>query len=492
MWWISVLFLTSTITLPSWLPQRVVSRGLAPTQSEWISISSASGFLIDTPDRGRRRIENTHLFIRSKGSSVFLNGKELSQGKYVILPERNTATIDGVSYDGPISLRITANRMTVRAYRSKGSTDFLSPEQQVNYHTEQPHIVKVLLDEFHRDKDSKSLVLVSDKGFTAVVGKQKPKEIPQAELRISYKKNVFYINKAKYEGNTVNLIPKKGFASVNGVPYHGSFTLLAEDNRVLLISNVDMEEYICGVLRTESWPGWPLEVNKAFAIASRSYVMAQMKMARKKKLPYHVKNTSEHQTYQGMHDSLILRQAVDQTRGVFLVYDNEPVLAMFDASCGGIIPAYIEDFDFGKAEYLKRSYPCKHCKRTKRYSWYAEISCEKFYRQMGEHLGIKGIKDVKILRKDKAGLVKEIEVRTADKQGTLTGQQFYKMFKKEVKSFHFDMKKKSDKIIMNGHGYGHHLGLCQWGAREMVRDGWSYQRILQFYYPGTQFSRLPN
>ncbi len=61
---------------------------------------------------------------------------------------------------------------------------------------------------------------------------------------------------------------------------------------------------------------------------------------------------------------------------------------------------------------------------------------------------------------------------------------------KEIKSFCFNIKKKSGKIIFNGRGFGHHLGLCQWGAREMVRDGWDYKQILAFYYPSTNFMRL--
>jgi stage II sporulation protein D len=491
LWWISLLFLISTNFIsPVWSPQQIVSGTLASPQSNWISISSQSGFTIDTPDRGRRRIDDTHLFIRSEGKSVFLNGKKLAEGKYIILPEKNISSIDGVSYDGPISVHISSHKITVRAQRSKEPTKSLSAKPQ-EHQQGGSHTVRVLLDEFPVNNAHKSWLLASDKGFALVVDKQKSKNISHDELHISYKKNGFYFNKTRQDGEVIHLMPKQGFATFNGVPYHGSFTLMRDGERVLLINNVDLEEYVCGVLRTESWPGWPVEVNKVFAITSRSYVMAQIKMARKKKLPYHVKNTNEHQTYQGMHNSLDLREAVDQTNGMFLMYDGEPVLAMFDASCGGIITAHIEDFDFGKAEYLKRPYACKHCKKTKRYLWRAEFNCAKFYRHIEEQVGVKGIKDVKISRKDRAGLVKEVAVKTANKEGTLTGQQFYKMFK-EVKSFHFDMKKKSDRIIISGRGYGHHMGMCQWGAREMVRDGWGYKRILQFYYPGTQLMRLPD
>ena len=61
---------------------------------------------------------------------------------------------------------------------------------------------------------------------------------------------------------------------------------------------------------------------------------------------------------------------------------------------------------------------------------------------------------------------------------------------RNVKSFYFSMNKKIDKIVFRGKGYGHHIGLCQWGAREMVRQGWDYKSILQFYYPGTTYMQL--
>ena len=125
---------------------------------------------------------------------------------------------------------------------------------------------------------------------------------------------------------------------------------------------------------------------------------------------------------------------------MFLGYNNEPALTIFDSCCGGVIPAHIQDFDFGKAAYLKRSYPCKHCKKCKLYSWQAEFEREEFHQEMERLLAVSRIKDVKIASKDKAGLVNKVAVTTAHDQGTLTGQQFYRLFK-QVKSFHFDMQK---------------------------------------------------
>jgi stage II sporulation protein D len=93
------------------------------------------------------------------------------------------------------------------------------------------------------------------------------------------------------------------------------------------------------------------------------------------------------------------------------------------------------------------------------------------------------------MQKDKAGLVTEVRLRGPKAQVTISGKKLYSMLK-DIKSFSFDVHKKSGKIVFTGRGFGHHLGLCQWGARQMVRDEWGYKSILRYYYPGTRFMQL--
>ena len=54
------------------------------------------------------------------------------------------------------------------------------------------------------------------------------------------------------------------------------------------------------------------------------------------------------------------------------------------------------------------------------------------------------------------------------------------------------VEKKGKSIVFNGQGYGHHLGICQWGAKNIVDAGWNYTSILEFYYPGTVIMQLKN
>lgn len=357
------------------------------------------------------------------------------------------------------------------------------------------YIVRVLIDE-KTDNDASSWQIQSNTGFV-LYEPHKPNlkwRSEQDTLNVHYLNNHILLNERECPSSHLHILPQDGYATINEQQYHGTFSILRYEQRLLLINHVDLEQYVHAVLRTESWPGWPVEVNKVFAIVSRSYVIALIHQAQTNSfvnpLPYHVKNTNEHQTYKGMHEVRTISTAIKQTRGIFLTYDNKPALAMFDSCCGGIIPAHIEDFDFEKAPYLAREYACTHCERCWIYNWKASLSLDEFQQQITPLLDApENVHDVTITQHDRAGLVKQLELDNGRSKTSVTGKQFYNVFK-AIKSFCFSVEKDTEGVTLHGKGFGHHLGLCQWGAREMVRDGWNYRRILSFYYPGTQMAQL--
>ncbi len=353
------------------------------------------------------------------------------------------------------------------------------------------HTVRVLIDE-KTGNDASSWQVKSSTGFV-LHEPQKPDIKWRSEkdtLTISYQNKKLLLNEKECPTNHLHIVPQDGYATINEQQYHGTFSVQHYEQKLLLINHVDLEEYVHAVLRTESWPGWPVEVNKVFSIVSRSYVMAMINQAQANPLPYHVKNTNEHQTYKGMHEVRSIRTAMKQTRGMFLLHDNKPALTMFDSCCGGIIPAHIEDFEFEKAPYLARDYACTHCARCWIYTWKATIPFDEFLQQIQPLVGKPDcMPKIAISQLDNAGLVQRIAFHNGRSKKAVTGKQFYNAFK-AIKSFCFSITKNATEFTLEGKGFGHHLGLCQWGAREMVRDGWNYRRILSFYYPGTQIVRL--
>ncbi len=339
-------------------------------------------------------------------------------------------------------------------------------------------------------KQQNSIKITSLKGFWLTTAQRGAPRLSLNDRTItmsSYASRVYIQGKRALPDNFY-LIPKEGCITFNGKQYKGMIRIARESDSLFIINCVDLEDYICSVLGTESWPGWPIEVNKVFAIASRSYVLSMMHQEHKRNNLYHVCDTNVHQTYAGEHTSETIRKAVEQTKGFFLSYDNKPILAMFDSCCGGVIPASLEDFDFSKAPYLKRYYSCRHCKRCKIYQWHAEYSCGDLEKLLKPSMPkLSWIRTVRIKKKDKAGIIQEVVL---DPGGHIvSGKKLYSLLK-PIKSFCFAIKKKNNKICFEGKGFGHHIGLCQWGAREMVRDGWDYKRILRFYSPGTKLAQF--
>lgn len=309
---------------------------------------------------------------------------------------------------------------------------------------------------------------------------------------VTYKKNAFYVDGKRMKGSVIHVIPEDGAVTFKETTYHGEFLFMPYKDRMICVNKVELESYVGSVLHSESWPGWPLEVNKVFAVMCRSYVLSHMISAEKAGRPYHVRNTNAHQNYHGVFTNTIIEEAVAQTTGLCMVYNNKPVLAMFDACCGGVIPGHIaHGIDFEKEPYLARSYACTYCKKYKHYSWEKTITMAQLEKYLHDaRLCSDPVYEVRVVSRDKAGLAKTVHIKTKRGVVTCKGKQIYSAIP-DVKSYAFDIAKQGKNMIkISGYGHGHHLGVCQWGAREMVRLGYSYQQILSFYYPGTQLCSM--
>lgn len=365
--------------------------------------------------------------------------------------------------------------------------------------------IRVLLDKL---AENTPLRLSSEHGFVlrgldetsnSAVPTKTLATIADSEIEIEVREGRLWFNKR--EGNQLctreckdtllSIAPISGQVLVNSKPYQGYFLIARHKEKNLFINMLDLEEYVCSVLHTESWPGWPLEIQKVCAITCRSYAIATALRAHKLKKIYHIKNTNEHQTYTGCSVNPALRKAVDDTRGVFIAYERQPILAMYDICCGGIVPAHAAHVNFADAPYLARSYACSYCKTCKSYAWEVEYQLAEFEKLVSTVAKpVKKVRSIAVSKKDKAGLVREVTLKHHSRVPLcLSGQKLYSLIK-EVKSLCFQTRKEGSKLVIKGRGYGHHLGLCQWGARELVRQGWPYKRILQFYYPGTNLMRI--
>lgn len=351
--------------------------------------------------------------------------------------------------------------------------------------------VRVLLDSHNAQDDSWKLncpggfILYDRSDIT------KKYTINDPMLTISYTARGIVCNNRPYTTDCLVIMPRYKQTTIGYLDnhYQGIFLVVRSKEKVLLINRLELEDYIFSVLKTESFPGWPLEVNKVFAIACRTYALAMILSSSKTSLPYHIRNTNHHQTYTGIHKHEQLRKATRDTEGIFISHNEKPILAMFDICCGGIIPAHVSGFDFIKSPYLARPYPCDFCKRSKMYEWQISYPKEQLRTLLAPEIKkIQVIRDI-TMTKDKAGLVHKVTIHGKKTQVTITGRRLRTLIK-EIRSHCFAISKNSSEIIFQGRGYGHHIGICQWGVREMVRDGHDCYSILRFYYPQTTCMRL--
>ena len=163
---------------------------------------------------------------------------------------------------------------------------------------------------------------------------------------------------------------------------------------------------------------------------------------------------------------------------------------LLEASASDPVPSVTEQNSNKNLSYLARDKPCLYCKNTKIYLWKHEIVVEDFIKILQKKIPhLKHINNIQIIESDKAGIVKKIKIFDKKKSYIITGKDLYSLIK-EIKSFIFDLKIEKNIIKINGKGYGHHRGLCQWGAHEMVKQDKSCQEVLDFYYPGTVLKKI--
>lgn len=276
-----------------------------------------------------------------------------------------------------------------------------------------------------------------------------------------------------------------------GNKYLGSFLVLQDKKQQYFINCLDIDDYLLSVVRHEGWPGWPLEMNKVLAIACRTYLISHVLQAQRVDRPYHIENTIKHQTYKGYHACPKLKQAIDETKDVFVAFDGKPALTMYDTCCGGVVPGNIEDADHKKVSYLDRMYPCTFCKTYKVSRWSYDFSVDTIAQRLSKDFPkVDKVQDMYVYKKDKAGLAKKIMIHAGSRKIIITGKKFKSLFP-ELKSYCFDITRAHKRYIIEGKGIGHHRGLCQWGAYHLVKhEYWNFKEVLQFYYPGTTLMKL--
>lgn len=248
------------------------------------------------------------------------------------------------------------------------------------------------------------------------------------------------------------------------------------------IQKLDLESYIQGVLAGEMSSSWPEEALKAQAIAARTYAI--MRMSERKDRAYNLTNSINHQVFKRKSDQK-LEVAVRETRGMILTFDNRPINALFHSTCGGHTTDAKSVWGGSSKAHLK-GVVCGFCRSSPHSSWSVAIPLDEFQKKFSRE-----IKGLRILNRSSDGHVTEIQLM-GPKPLTISGNDLrMRLGPMRVKSTLVkDISMLGNKIQISGRGFGHGLGMCQYGAKGMAKAGKVYSQILYHYYPGTTIKRI--
>ena len=179
-------------------------------------------------------------------------------------------------------------------------------------------------------------------------------------------------------------------------------------------------------------------------------------------------------------------QAIDETRGQVLTKNGALVAAYFHADCGG----HTEDAHnvWGTSDSAGTAQD-GGCPRNPKASWTLRVSSAELNKKLRQR-----ILSVAANEKNVSGRVTEVYLAFADGRGeTMTANEFRtKLGFSDLRSTAFSIARDGDEYVFQGRGYGHGVGLCQWGARQMAKAGKSYGEILRHYYPKAVLDRHPD
>jgi len=324
------------------------------------------------------------------------------------------------------------------------------------------------------------------------------------------------------------------FSYYDDVTYRGGFgAKRLNTNDITLINYLYMDEYLYGVVPREMSKDWPIEALKAQAIVARNFAVSNMNKF--SHYGFNLDNTVNSQVYGGYKwEGPISNQAVDETSGLVLKHEDTLVNAFYHSNSGGYTENSENVFS-SPLPYIKGVYD-PFSIGAPNDSWslsYSKSYIEGKLRDYGYDIG--NLKDFYVSEYTAQNRVYEIIARGTRNEVSLPKQDIRKVFGyNEVKSGlltivpdnaitvsdGYDIEEKSpstisvvsadgvvtalssnitiqgqttvsqtssasDNYVISGSGWGHGLGMSQWGAKKMAESGFDFEQILTFYYTNT-------
>lgn len=293
----------------------------------------------------------------------------------------------------------------------------------------------------------------------------------------------------------LNIVPQtdNGLVFIGDRWYRGTVRLAKTSSGFTAINQVNLEDYLASVIGKEMYVSWPQAALQAQAVASRSYAMYKIK--RKKSELFDLLNTTTSQVYGGIEgEAPSTLEAVGATKGQVLTHQGKIIEAVFHSSSGG----HTENSEhvwMSAVPYL-RGVP-DFDQQAPVYQWQANFTAAQLRQRLP---GVGNIKAFVPVQTSPTGRVKKMRVMGDYGSQVISGNQLRKSL--GLKSTLIQVQPNyglvAGQVIgapngfsIQGRGYGHGIGMSQWGAHGMATQGKTYRDIIQHYYPGTTLNIMP-
>ena len=273
--------------------------------------------------------------------------------------------------------------------------------------------------------------------------------------------------------------------------YTSNMVVRVKREKTGLVEKVPFEDYVVGVLAGEMPVNFELEALKSQAVAARTYVLKKLKDNYKKE--YDILDTVDDQVYISEDELKIkwedkyldrinkIKQAVLDTKGEYLTYDGEIIEALFFSTSVGKTENSEEIFS-KKLPYLRSVDSSWDEEVSPVFNDSFEFSLQEFYDRL--NMSYSDEIKVKITKSTSTGRVKEVLING----NKFSGSKIYSLL--DLRSTHFSINQIGNNIIIKTKGYGHGVGLSQYGALAMAKKGYTYKEILSYYYLGTDLEKI--
>jgi stage II sporulation protein D len=306
-----------------------------------------------------------------------------------------------------------------------------------------------------------------------------------------------------------------GFVVWNGKRYRGSLEISRTDSGYLVVNNVPMDSYLRGVVPLEIGNRTSAEMAavQAQAVAARTYAYKHLNPAR----AFDMYATVQDQVYGGVDaEKPLSDSAIETTADIIVLYNGQPITTPYHSTCGGSTAGVSEVwYDQPDEPYLRPvsdKIPGRdhyYCDPSPRFAWTQSYDAaglravlEKYLAQYtnAPKTGLGRITDIREAGRTPSGRMRALAVQTDAGTYTLRGNDI-RFVLRDPKGAILNStlisvaEDKTDggtvsSLTISGRGYGHGIGMCQWGAIGRARAGQNFRTILETYYPGTTLGRI--